>query len=116
MATRVIRSTVRRQSGRKMALWCTATSITPTTLASATSVVFEICAAATIQAIGQQGHIARSRGRVIGRAATGGQDPIAVWGLGLFTTGLTTAAAFPQPGTETREPYFAWGALLILLL
>ncbi len=99
-----------RSSARKNRSWVGATSSTPQSVATDTAVVVEIASAATIDAVGRQGHIVRTRGSIQCRANTGAEDPMVLWAIGLFHDGLTTAASFPQPDDETREPYFAWGA------
>ncbi len=100
-----------RSSGRKTSVWVGATNAVPTTVASATAVVEEIVSNAILTAIGFQGYIARTRGRMTVTPAGAGQDPLIAWGIGVFDAGLTTAADFPLPVSESRDPYFAWGAV-----
>ncbi len=113
MATRIVRPRsgfIRGGSRRKQSVWTGVHSTTPTSVASDTPIVIEVASSAVILAFGgAEGHIARTRGRIIATAATGAQDPALIWGVGVFDEGLTTATAFPQPDDETLEPYFAWG-------
>jgi len=92
-------------------VWVGATSAAPSSVATATAVAVEIVANATMLAIGQQGYLARTRGFILATPASANSDPVVNWGIGIFDTGLTTAAAFPSPVTDSRDPYFAWGAL-----
>ena len=104
-----------RRSGRKMSVWLGVTSITPTVLASNTVAVFEIASNASLRLAALQGHIARTRGRILCTAQSGTTDPVAVWGIGVFDDGLTVATAFPSPASEPRDPYHAWGGIFGLL-
>ena len=105
----VRRSFVR--SGRKTSVWVGATNLTPTSVATATAVAEVVVTNAVLTAVGFQGHIARTRGRITVTPASAGTDPLVAWGIGVFDSGLTTAADFPSPVTESRDPYMAWGAV-----
>ena len=106
-----VRRSFVRSSGRKTSIWVGATNSTPTSVATATAVVEVITTNAVLTAIGFQGHIARTRGRMTVTPASAGTDPMVAWGIGVFDAGLTTAADFPSPLSEPRDPYMAWGAV-----
>ncbi len=107
----MVRRSFGRSSGRKTSVWVGATNGTPTSVATATVVVEEITSNAILTAIGFQGYIARTRGRIIVTPASAGTDPMVAWGIGVFDVGLTVAAQFPLPVSESRDSYFVWGAV-----
>ena len=39
-------------------------------------------------------------------------DPVARFGIGVFTEGLVTAANFPSPVTDSPDVYLAFGSIL----
>ncbi len=100
-----------RSSGRKTSVWLGAISNTPTTVASATAVALELVSNTSLTAIGFQGYLARTRGRILGTPSAADTDPMVAWGIGVFDVGLTVAAQFPSPTSEPRDPYFAWGSI-----
>jgi len=107
---RVVRRSFRGK-GRKLSIWGGVSSATPTTVVSGAFADVEVLGNAGLTAIGLQGHIARTRGMLWGRSATPAEDPLVAFGIGVFDIGLTVAAQFPDPVTEPRDPYFAWGLL-----
>ncbi len=99
------------RSNRKTSVWAGSTTATPIAVASGAIVATTIVSAAVLQAIGFQGYIARTRGRVVAVPDVGTEDPVVTWAVGVFSDNLTT---FPGPSSQTREPYFAWGTLFAL--
>ena len=103
------RSSFKRSSGRKMSGWAGVTSATPSTIASAGTLVVEVVSAAVLAEVGIQGYIARTRGWIGVLPSTQGDDPIVTFGIGVFNSGQATG--LPLPASETRDPYMAWGAV-----
>ena len=106
----IVRRSV-RSSGRKLSVWGGVSSATPSSVTTSAFVAVEVLSNTGLTAIGLQGHIARTRGRIMGSPATAGQDPVVAYGIGVFDIGLTVATQFPSPVTEPRDPYMAWGFL-----
>ena len=114
MANRQIRGRAAgsfRSSVRKTSIWAGAFTNTPTSVPSNTVVAQELVPLATLASIGEQGYIARTRGVIVASVATTMQDPVVIWGIGVFPAGLVTAANFPDPRTS-RESFFAFGGLI----
>ncbi len=107
---RTVRRSFSRSSGRKTSIWVGATNSTPTSVGTATQVAEVIVSNAVLTAIGFQGYIARTRGRIIVTPASAGTDPMVAWGIGVFDAGLT-GTVFPSPVSDPRDPFMAWGAV-----
>ena len=103
-----------QKSRRRTSIWVGTTTIVPTGVSSGAVAIVEVASQVLLSAIGVQGHIARTRARLLSKVTTVDQDPVIGWGIGVFPEGMNVATQCPSVLNDTRESYFAWGVMFAL--